>query len=127
MALAAGFLVVASQTFALVDIANLALAVGIGMLVVALGMAIRYRRKLPLMMTATAIALVSAWMVVASQVFSLDVVQNLTFAEALGILGLAITGLTVHELTTERVVHSLAPHRATASRNQPASAEQPVV
>ena len=31
----------------------------------------------------------------------------ITFGAAAGMLGLAIAGLTVHELTTERVVHSL--------------------
>jgi hypothetical protein len=48
-------------------------------------------------------------MIVASQVFSLGAVQNLTFAEALGIAGLALVGLTAHELSTQRVVHSLTP------------------
>jgi hypothetical protein len=112
LALAAGFLVVASQAFAAFDMANLALGVGIGMLVVSLGIAGLYRRHLPSVISAAAAAVVSAWMIVASQVFSLGTVQNLTFAEALGIVGLAIAGLTAHELTTERVVHALAPHRA---------------
>ncbi len=112
LALAAGFLVVASQAFAAFDIANLALGVGIGMLVVSLGTAGRYRRHLPSVIPAGAAAVGSAWMIVASQVFSLGTVQSLTFAEALGILGLAIIGLTAHELTTERVVHALAPRRA---------------
>ena len=113
--MAAGFLIVASQAFAALDIANLALGVGIGMLVVSLGTAGTYRRHLPSVIAAGAAAVVSAWMIVASQIFSLGTVQNLTFAEALGILGLAILGLTAHELTTERVVHALAPHRAQES------------
>jgi len=112
LALAAGFLVVASQAFALFDIANLALGVGIGMLVVSLGIAARYRRHIPSLIGGGAAAVVSAWMIVASQVFSLGTVQSLTFAEALGIVGLAIAGLTGHELTSERVVHSLALHHA---------------
>ena len=112
LVLAAGFLVVASQAFAAFDIANLALGVGIGMLVVSLGIAGLYRRHLPSVIAAALAAVVSVWMVVASQIFSLATVQNLTFAEALGIVGLAITGLTAHELTTERIVHALAPHDA---------------
>ncbi|HTZ64268.1 MAG TPA: hypothetical protein VMB51_09195 [Solirubrobacteraceae bacterium] len=112
LGLAAGFLVVASQAFALFDIANLALGVGIGMLVVGLAVAILYRRHWPSVTIGAAVAIVSAGMIVASQVFSLETVQNLTFAEALGIVGLAIAGLTAHELTTERVVHSLSLERA---------------
>jgi hypothetical protein len=53
-------------------------------------------------------------MVVASQTFSLSTVQSLTFAEALGILGTALAGLSAHELTTERIVHSLSPYDATS-------------
>lgn len=104
---AAVFLIVASQAFALVDIANLALGVGIGMLVVSAAAAIRYRRHIPTLAVNALAAIVSAWMIVASQVFSLGAVQNLTFAEALGIAGLTLVGLTAHELSTERVVHSL--------------------
>jgi hypothetical protein len=106
---AAVFLVVASQAFAMVDIANLALGVGIGMLVVSAGVAIRYRPHLPSLAVGVLAAIVSAWTIVASQVFSLPTVQNLTFAGALGITGLALIGLTAHELSTERVVHSLRP------------------
>lgn len=113
LGIAAAFLVVVSQAFAVVDIANLALAVGIGMLAVSLGVAYGYRRHLPSLASAAVIAVISAWMIVASQVFGLVTVQNLTFAEALGIVGMALIGLTAHELTTERVVHSLAPHRRT--------------
>jgi len=110
LAIAAGFLVVASQAFAAADIANLALGVGIGMLAVSLVVAGAFRRYLPSLIGGLLAAVISAWMIVASQVFSLGTVQNLTFAEALGILGVSLAGLTAHELTTERVVHSLAPH-----------------
>jgi hypothetical protein len=109
LAVAAAFLVVASQAFTVVDIANLALGVGIGMLVVSAATAARYRRHIPSLVVGALAAVVSAWMIVASQVFSLSTVQSLTFAEALGIAGLALIGLTAHELSTERVVHSLTP------------------
>jgi hypothetical protein len=33
----------------------------------------------------------------------------LSFAGSLGVVALALTGLTIHELTTERVVHSFEP------------------
>lgn len=109
LAIAAAFLVVASQAFAVVDVANLALGVGIGMLIVSAGVAVRYRRHIPSLVVGSLAAIVSAWMIVASQAFSLPTVQTLTFAEALGIAGLALIGLTAHELSTERVVHSLTP------------------
>lgn len=101
------FLVIASQAFALADIANLALGVGIGVLVVSLATAWRYRRHIPSLVCASLTAVIGAWMILASQVFSLGAVQNLTFAESLAIVGLSLAGLTAHELSTERVVHSL--------------------
>jgi len=107
LAVAAAFLVVASTAFALADIVALALGIGIGMLVVSLGIAYGYRTHIATLITALVTAVVSAWMIVASQVFSQAAVQNLTLAASLAIGGLAIVGLVVHELSTERVVHSL--------------------
>jgi len=124
LAIAAGFLVVVSQAFTAFDIANLALGVGIGMLVVALGAAARFHRHVPSLLSGVAAAAISAWMIVASQVFALGTVQNLTFAEALGILGVSLAALTAHELTTERVVHSLAPHRMAATEYDAMPAER---
>jgi hypothetical protein len=107
LGIAAAFLVVASAAFALIDISNLALGVGIGMLVVSLFVAYRYRADAATLVAATASAIVSAWMIVDSQVFSLQEVQNLTLADGLALLALAVLGLTAHELQEERVVHSL--------------------
>lgn len=109
LGVAACFLIVASQAFPVLDIANLALGVGIGMLVVSAVTAYRFRRHTASLVSSALIAVVSAWMIVASQVFSLGTVQNLTFAESLAIAGLALVGLTGHELSTERVVHALDP------------------
>lgn len=107
LGVAAAFLVVASDAFALADIAAVALGVGIGMLVVSAFVAYRYRDHVPSLAVGLLAALVSAWTIVASQVFPAATVQILTFASALAVSGLALIGLTVHELTTERVVHSL--------------------
>jgi len=109
LGVAACFLIVASQAFAVQDIANLALGVGIGILVVSTATAYRFRRHMTSLTSSVLVAIVSAWMIVASQVFSLGTVQNLTFAEALAIAGLALVGLTGHELSSERVVHALDP------------------
>jgi hypothetical protein len=107
VAVASAFLVVASTAFAVFDIANLALGVGIGTLVVSLFIAYRYRDHIPSLVTGAASAIVSAWTIVASQVFSLQEVQNLTLASGLALGALAVIGLTANELSSERVVHSL--------------------
>jgi hypothetical protein len=106
LGLAAAFLVVATAAFTLPVITALALGVGIGMLVVSLGVAYRYSTHVPTLVPAVAIALVSAWTIVASQVFSQATVQNLTLADSLAVSALALIGLIAHEVSTERVVHS---------------------
>jgi uncharacterized membrane protein len=107
LGVAAAFLVVASTAFSLSAIAALALGVGIGMLVVSLGIAYRYRDHVATLCTGLVAAVVSAWMIVASQVFPWATVQSLTLAASLVISALALVGLAVNELSTERVVHSL--------------------
>jgi hypothetical protein len=107
LGVAAAFLVVATTAFTPSRIAALALGVGIGTLIVSLGIAYRYNDHVPTLVPALMTAVVSAWMIIASQVFSQSVVQNLTLAESLAIGGLAIVGLTAHELSSERIVHSL--------------------
>jgi hypothetical protein len=107
LGLAAAFLVVSTTAFTLPDIVALALGIGIGMLVLSLGIAFAYRDQVATAAPAVAVAIVSAWMIVASQVFAQSAVRHLTLAEALAVGGLAIIGLTVNELSSERVVHSL--------------------
>lgn len=107
LGVAAAFLVVSSTAFTLPEIVALALGVSIGMLVVSLAIAYGYRNHIATVVPALATAIVSAWTIVASQVFSQATVQHLTLAGSLAVGGLALIGLTVHELSTERVVHSL--------------------
>ena len=107
LAIAAAFLVVASTTFALFDIMNVALGVGVGTLVVSLFITYRYRAHVPSLVTGGVSAIVSVWTIVASQVFSLHEVQNLTLVGGLALGALAVIGLTANELSSERVVHSL--------------------
>jgi hypothetical protein len=109
LGIAAAFLVVASTAFVPIDIANLALGVGIGMLVISAFLAYRYRDDLATVVAAYASAIVSAWNIVDSQVLSLQEVQNLTLANGLALLALSVIGLTAHEVQEERVVRSLAP------------------
>jgi hypothetical protein len=106
--LAAVFLVTASAAFtSLAAIAWLTFGISIGTLVVSVGIAYRYRDHLPTLVTAIVTAVVSAWTIVASLVFSQPTVQNLALAGSLAIAGLALVGLTTNELTSERVIHSL--------------------
>ena len=52
------------------------------------------------------IGILGAWTIVASLVFAGSVVTWLGFASAVVFVGLALIGLTFHELYTERVVRS---------------------
>lgn len=118
LAIAAGFLVVATYAYTLPTVADLALGVGIVMLGVSLVVAWGHLRDGATVAISGAIAAVSAFMIVASQAFSLVDVDNLTFALALVIGGLAVVGLTVNELVTERVVHRLEVHQGRAERTE---------
>jgi hypothetical protein len=53
------------------------------------------------------IALFALWSLIAALVFSGSVLTWLVFADAIAIGLLALADLTVHEATTERVVHQL--------------------
>jgi hypothetical protein len=53
------------------------------------------------------VALISAWAIVASLVFSETTVQNLALASSLAIAGLAIVGLTAHEVSHPRPVKAV--------------------
>ena len=77
------------------------------MLVVSLGIAARFHEHTPSFAVGIGSAAVSAWMILASQVYGLSTVDDITFASALAVAALALIGLTAHELSAERVVHSL--------------------
>jgi hypothetical protein len=106
-AIAAAFLVVATAAFGPSTVQWLAFGVGVGTLAVSIGLCVRYRRHLPTVIPAVLSAIVSAWTVVASLIFAPTTVQALALAGGLAIAGLAIIGLGSHELSSERVVHSL--------------------
>ena len=105
--LAGAFLIVARFAFSASTVVNLMFAVSIATLVVALGIAYAYRAHAATTAVAVLTAGVSAWNIVASIVFSTRTEQDLALAGSIVIAGLAVVGLTVHELSVERVVHSL--------------------
>ena len=53
-------------------------------------------------------ALLGAWMIVEALVLSGTVQKWWSFGAAVALAGVAAVGLTIHEMTTERVVHELS-------------------
>src|SRR5919197_6710474 len=132
LALAGGFMIVESQAFSAGSAAAIAFAVAIVLTALAL-IAIyagRTRERLFSLLPACA-ALIGGWTIVAMNVFSASTEKWLAFAGGAGVLALALCALTLHELTVERVVHSLelgvgaaeaetaTPPRVPAARNAP--------
>ena len=97
LAVAAGFLVVASVAFAESTVTSLAFAISIATLIISAGIAYSDRRHVASAITAVVAAGVSAWTIVASLVFSSSTVQTLAFAGSLAVVGLSLVGLTEHE------------------------------
>ena len=85
----------------------LALAIAIAVvLIVAVAQLDRSRGLLPRMLDGV-VGVLGIWTIVASLIFAGPAVMWLSFAEALGFVGLAFTGLTVHEIGTWRALHGL--------------------
>jgi hypothetical protein len=110
LTLAAGFLVVAEFAFPVGTAAWLTFALAIGFVAVSGFMLIAGRSIAQRAIGGVSLAL-GAWTIVASLVFAPATVMWLGFASAVALVALGITGLTAHELTTERVVHSLQVQR----------------
>jgi hypothetical protein len=121
LAIAGGFMVVESLAFSSGAMTAISFALGIGIVTLAgafyvsrlgspkqvIGM-LRQRIQIPVWdVLAVVVGAIGAWNIVQSQVFGPMAVKWLTFADGLGLLGAALCGLIVHELSTERVVHAL--------------------
>jgi Asp-tRNA(Asn)/Glu-tRNA(Gln) amidotransferase A subunit family amidase len=115
IALAAGFLVVATQAFAAPTVAWLTFAIAVGATALGAGMLFTHGGMSNRALAGVGVAL-GIWTIVASLVFAPATVVWLGFASALAFVGLALVGLTLHELTTERVVHSLEVESARTLR-----------
>jgi hypothetical protein len=106
LALLGGFLVVVSQAFAVATFSWLMLGVGIATLVITgPAVAIRSRGQVQRILDYV-FALLGAWTIIASQVFGGEAVTWLGFASGIAMVALSVAGLSAHELSTERVVHS---------------------
>ena len=106
LALAGGFLVVASRTFAANTAAWLGLGIGIFAVVLA-GVGAAEAGLRPRSAGYAVTALVGVWTIVSSSVFSGALLGWLVFADALALVAVALADLTAHEVSTERVVHTL--------------------
>ena len=62
------------------------------------------------------LGLLGAWTIVASMVFGGIAITWLGFASGVALVALALGGLTLHELSTERVVHSFELRAPTGER-----------
>lgn len=102
--IAGAFLVVATASFSAVVTKRLALGISIGTLIVSAGIAYRYRGDVVSLALSLATVVVSAWTIVASVIFAQTTVQTLALASSLAISGLAIAGLTTHEIENDYVV-----------------------
>lgn len=106
LAILAGFLVVAS--LALPFTPAMWIMFGVGAVAVLLtAAAFLPGRGLAQRALDGTIGTLGAWTVVASLVFAGSTVTWLGFASGVALVGLAVTGLILHEISTERVVHSL--------------------
>jgi hypothetical protein len=103
-------LVVAEFAFTLGTAAWLTFALGIGFVVISGFMLIAGRSIVQRSIGGLGL-MIGAWTIVASLVFVPATVMWLGFASAVALVALGVTGLTAHELTTERVVHSLQVER----------------
>ncbi len=104
--LVAGFLIVATQVWAFGTIEWLFIVGGIVMIALAagaLGMAPGPQRTLDGL-----VGLLGVWSIVQAIVFEGSTLQWVSFTTASVAALLATVGLTIHELTTERVVHELS-------------------
>ena len=104
--LVAGFLIVATQVWAFGTIEWLFIVGGIVMIALAagaLGMAPGPQRTLDGL-----VGLLGVWSIVQAIVFEGSTLQWVSFTTAAVGALLATVGLTIHELTTERVVHELS-------------------
>lgn len=106
LVIAGGFLAVASRAFAAGTAGWIALGIGIFAVVLA-SVGLATTRLQPRSIGYVAMASTGIWTIVSSLVFTGAALGWLVLADALMLAAIAVVGLVVHELSTERVVHTL--------------------
>jgi hypothetical protein len=104
--LAGGFLTVSSFTFAAGTAAWLAFGVSTGIAVLAAAALAESGVSIKSVGYGSAFV-VGLWSLVAALVFSGAALPWLIFADALALVAVGIADLTLHEISTERVVHTI--------------------
>jgi hypothetical protein len=110
--LAAAFLVVAAMTWSAGIAGWTAFGVSAGVTVIAATSAVLTRNSAAKLGHGV-IGLAALWSLVAALAFSGTLLTWLVFADAIAVGVLALADLTVHEATTEKVVHQLVVHDGT--------------
>lgn len=108
LVLAGALVVVVSQAFGASTTGWIVFGVALGILGVAGAVQLDRGRGVPQRALDGLAGVLGIWTVIASVVFGGGTLTWLSFAEGLGFVALAVAGLVAHELSTERVVHSLA-------------------
>jgi hypothetical protein len=109
LALAGGFLVVATRVFSNSTISWLALGVATAVIAVSVVAQLDRSRGFAQRGLDVVVVALAAVTIVFSRVFTGSTMMWLSFAEALGFVGLGFAGLTVHEIEGWRAEHHLAP------------------
>lgn len=109
LAVLGGFLVVASMVWSPTTFQWLMLGGGVGAVLLSANVVIA-RRGVAQRSLDGIIGALGTWTIVASLVFAGATVTWLGFASGVAFVALALAGLTLHELFTERVVHSIEVH-----------------
>ena len=105
LALMGGFLVVVSQAWSVSVFMWVMLGIGAAAVALAGSIALPGRGRSQRILDGI-IGVLGAWTIVASLVFGGTVVTWLGFGSGGALVALAVIGLSIHELYTERVVHS---------------------
>jgi hypothetical protein len=122
--LAGGFVVVASQVFATGTAAWIAFGIGIGVVILA-GLPVLFGDRKVVGLALDGIGgLLAVWTVVASLVFTGNLVKWLSFGEGAGFVLLAVGGLTLNQISMARRATLAAPTEVGAGL-EPIEATQP--
>jgi hypothetical protein len=108
-AVAGGFLAVSSFTFAAGTAAWLAFAVSTGVTVLAAAALARSGVSKISVGYGAAFA-VGLWSLIAALLFTGSALPWLIFADAVALVAVALADLALHEISTERVVHTIEVH-----------------
>ena len=114
LAVVGGFTVIASQVWVPATFMWLMFSAGVLAIVFSSAVALKGRGLVQRGLDGL-IGGLGAWTIVASLVFSGTAVTWLGFASGAAFVALAFIGLTLHELYTERVVHSIEVRGANAA------------